>query len=182
MATLSNAQVSKVRSEINARIKAANADFRAANPEYADIALNMDDVKIIAALASNSDGSLQRDGDIARNRDIAKLRADYVAKGRDTTTLNVLTIKTEKDISEDGKFTMQPYLGAKRYRVDGQIWKSGYQVADDVEPKNRFVSADGSTFQVLRANGLFQLMSDAEIDDYTDNMPVDFETYFQLFL
>ena len=169
MVNLTVAQQEKAQDKIGKLIKAANKAFRVANPDYADIEVNSDDAKIVGALK----------GDDAA---IAKLRIDYVMAGRDTATLDLLSVKTESNIDEGKKYKMTPYLGAKRYRFDGSTWKEGCQLPDDEEPVNTFKGLDGRNFQVLRGSGLFQLMSDADIDAFTPKLDIDFETYFNLFM
>ena len=167
--SLTAAQEAKAQDKVNKLIKAANKAFRSANPDYTDIPVDTNDAKISGALK----------GDDAA---LAKLRIDYVMANRSTATLDLLSVKTETSIDEANKYKMSAYVGAKRYRFDGSTWKSGYQLLDDEEPINSFIGIDGKVFQVLRAKGLFQLMTDAEVDEYTGKLPVDFETYFNLFM
>lgn len=186
MATLSKAQIAKARNFFLDAFKAAKAEFIAANTGYKDIVLNMDDVRVVKAYAAKADGRYLQDGELMADKEIAKLRIDYVQSGRSTETLDLLTVKTEKDIPEDKKFQMIPYLPAKRIKVDGTAWKKGYSDPElsysGAEPANRFIqNGTSETFQVLRAQGLFQLMSDDEIEDFVSEMDIDFDTYWKLF-
>jgi hypothetical protein len=167
--TLTEAQVQKAQGKLNGLIKAARKAFLAANPSYADIAVDADDAKISGVLAGD---------EVA----LAELRINYVLKGRSTATLDLLGVKTEAGVDEAKKYTMIPYVAAKRYRFDGSTWKAGYQSPDDSTPLNTFLDGSGKSFQVLRSAGLFQLMSEAEIDDFTGKLPVDFNLYFNLFM
>lgn len=173
---LTSKQTDKARAKLADNMKKASADFRTANPSYKDIAVNMDDARFLASIADGAD----------YDKKVAELRIKYVMEGRDTSTLDLLSVKTEENVADSEKFIMTPYLPAKKYKKDGSIWKSGYQAADgSTDKRNKFITASGSrsdTFMVLRAKGLFQLMSDAEVDAFVKDYPVDLDLYVELFL
>lgn len=179
MATLSKAQISKARDEIADKMLTARRDFVLGNADYKDIVLDTDDIRVLKAFTDGKTGD-----DLTKDKDIAKLRIDYVKDGRSTATMDLLTVKTEKDIPEADKYQGAAWLGVKRYKADGSIWKRGYgdpELAWDTPTSNRFIGADGSDFQVLRAKGLLQLMTEDEIADFCDNVDVNFDMYFRLF-
>jgi hypothetical protein len=170
-------QITKARAKLAKNIKDANAAFRTKNPTYVDITVDMDEVRLIAAI----DAKFTKDED--RDLEYAKIRMDFVTQERSTDTIDLLTVKTEKNIGEEDKFTVPAYVGAKRYRRDGSVWNSGYQTPfDTTSPVNKFIKADGSDFQMLRSIGLFQLMSDAEIDALVAGVDLNLDLYFQLFM
>ena len=168
-------QVKKARDKLAGNMAKANTEFRDSHAEYRDVELNADDVRLIAVL----------DGDDEKTQQV---RMQFVLAGRDTATIDLVSVKTESNVAEDDKFIMVPYLAAKRYRYNGSVWKTGYgnpcgpSSDSSMASKNSFIALDGSTFQVLRAKRLFQLMSDQEIMDYTAQVEVTPDLYFQLFL
>lgn len=190
MAGLTKVQVEKARDVIKSKMLEARDQFIADNSGvYVDLVLDADDVRVVKALAAKDkpgrDGyEYETDGDLAKNRDLAKLRMDFVTNGRSTTTLDLLTVKTEKDVPEENKFRMAPWLPAKRIRVDGTVWKRGYgdpELAYSAPTSNRFLDGAGGSWQALRTKGLFQLMTPAEIEDFAAKLDVGFDLYFGLF-
>jgi len=173
-------QVDKARKALAKNMKAANTKFRTDNPDYKDIALDSEDVKIIAGLAIYDDGrAMSPETAMA----LAEVRKDFVLAERSTETLDVLSVKSEQNVPESGKFTLTAYLAAKRYTVGGKVWKRGYQSpCDDEGPLNGFIDERHSGFQVLRAKGIFQLMTDDEIDAFVTSYEIMDNDYFQLCL
>ena len=175
--SLSSAQVDKFRNELASRITKANSAFREANAGYADIVLNLDDLAALVPFAARD-----KQRDISGDVDFAKLRTDYVLAGRDTTTLDLLTIRTEKAVPEDSKFKLSAYVGVKTYNADGTIRQIGYQDPEDSNPPlNRIISADGSKGMVLRKKGLMQLMTAEDIKKFVEGIVPSFEDYFVMF-
>ncbi len=190
MLNLTQDQIKKTRDALKTKMLAAREAFVDANPEYEDYILDLDEVRAVTAFAAKNGSvdDLQRDGELMANKDIAKMRLDAIRDGRSVRTIDLVTVKSEKNVPAEDKFRMTAWLPAKRYKVDGSVWKAGFQDpfrTEFTETTNAFVGAGGfgaGRFQVLRAKGLFQLMSEAEIENFAKEFPVDFELYFQLFL
>ena len=180
-AQLSNAQIAKVRDFIAKQMKKARKQFVEVNGDYHDIVIDRDVQLLVKAL---TDG--KRSQELALDVELAKMRFTLASEcNAGLATFDLLTVKTEKDLSEDEKFRMTPWLPVKRYRADGTVWMRGFCDPDldfDDPRANRFVTAGHDTFNALRAKGLLQLMSDAEIDEFASEFVVTFDIYFQLFM
>lgn len=174
--TLTSAQEAKAREKLLKNMLDARESFVSANPDYEDIAVDLNDARVLKGLPKDKDGN-------PVEAEIAAVRKDFIIAGRSTATLDILSVKSEKDTSEEGKFKMIPFLGAKRYRYDGSVWKRGFQSPVlGKEPYNKFVTdGTGMNSMMLRSKGLFQLMSEDEIKDFVASFPLDFNLYFQLF-
>lgn len=162
--TLTAEQKDKARAKLAANMKAARKSFLLDNVDYVTPTFTSDDVAVSVAF----------DGDANA---IIRSRQEALGAG-----LALLLTKTEKGVDPSLKYTVRPWLGAKRFHFDGSVRVMGYQSPLDVEePLNSFVDDAGDTFRVLRSIGLLVLLDEAEIDAFVTEVDPDAGLYWQLF-